>query len=153
MCKGIGGGQSVELAGNKYLLYHFDQVFSHRSQMTLNWTLQVFHHGSWAAMNTCLCQFLLSFGPFWCLSRPKFGSWTPSGSVHDVMHHTLWTVGRNGTVNICYPPTLQIVPHQSPCTQSLTSPISALYHVHRQYVLYNWIFRPRLWPSYPNRES
>ena len=36
---------------------------------------------------------------FWCLSQPKFGSWTPYGSVHDVTHHTLWTVGRNGTVS------------------------------------------------------
>jgi hypothetical protein len=75
------------------LLYHFDQVFSHGSQMTLNWALQVFRHRSWAAVNTWLCRFLWNFGPFWpilltneqfwCLSWPKFGLWTPSGSVHE----------------------------------------------------------------------
>ena len=64
--------------------------------MTLNWALQVFLHAchrSQATMNTCLCQFLRNFGlfwpilltneRFWCLSWPKFGSWTLSGSVHE----------------------------------------------------------------------
>jgi len=34
------------------LLYHFDRPFSHASRATVNWTLEVFHHGSQAAVNT-----------------------------------------------------------------------------------------------------
>ena len=105
---GLGVTQAQNRWHNHHgLLYHFDQVFSHGSQMTLNWTLQVFRHGSRTAMNTCLCRFLGNFGPFWpilltnerfwCLSRPKFGSWTLPVFT-SVTPHTLWTVGWNGTV-------------------------------------------------------
>ena len=40
---------------------------------------------------------LLTNEQFWCLSRPKFGSWTLP-VLTSVTPHTLWTVGWNGTV-------------------------------------------------------
>jgi hypothetical protein len=56
------------------------------------------HKWLWIEHFRCFVMgwFLRNFGPFWpilltneqfwCLSWPKFGSWTPSGSVHK--HHT-----------------------------------------------------------------
>ena len=75
------------------VLYHFDQVFSHRSQTALKWTLEVFHHGSQVAVNTSQGQFLHNISlssPIWLKKwtvlvpvTVKFHLWTLSPSVHE----------------------------------------------------------------------
>jgi len=48
----------------KDLLYHFDWPFSQASWATVNQALEVFHHGSQAAMNTWLSQFLCNLAAY-----------------------------------------------------------------------------------------
>ena len=80
------------------VLYHFDWPFGHTSRAPMNWTLEAFHHGSQAAMNAWLGQFICDFAAylpiqaiFRCkmnilpLVTAKFGLWTLTNSVHE--HH------------------------------------------------------------------
>jgi hypothetical protein len=85
-----GSMESMEAPG---VLYHFDRVFSHGSQMTLNWTLEVFRDGSRRSVNIIFRSLSLKiftcqeFSPRKWVYRasvtPNFRLWTVAGSVHE----------------------------------------------------------------------
>ena len=91
------------------LLYHSDQVFSHASQVAMNWALEVFHHASQAIVNTWLGWFFHNLIPqlpiqveneqFWHLSQQIFSYELCWIVFMSVTCHTLWTLGRNSTVH------------------------------------------------------